>query len=50
VGSPILPPPDPDEATLEGARLVLEESLNQLTAEADRYFGQTVIEPADART
>lgn len=40
------PPPDADAATLEAARLELENELNAATQEADRRAGVEVIEPA----
>ncbi|TQV83445.1 lysophospholipid acyltransferase family protein [Denitrobaculum tricleocarpae] len=49
VGTPITVPKEPNEAELESLRLLLEARLNDITAQADRYFGQTAIEPADAR-
>ena len=45
-GEPIEVPSESDEAGLERLREELEERLNALTAEADRHFGQPVIEPA----
>ncbi len=45
-GEPILVPPEADAAELERLRLSLEESLNSLTAEADRHFGQALVPPA----
>ncbi len=48
-GEPILVAKDADEAEQEVCRQLLEERLNEMTAEADAYFGQSVIEPADAR-
>ena len=45
-GEPMQVPRDADAGTLEGLRLDLEERLNQLTAEADRHFGQPEIQPA----
>jgi len=45
-GEPIEVPRDADEAEVERLRLLLEDCLNALTAEADRSFGQTAIEPA----
>ncbi len=50
LGTPIEPPVSTDDEELENWRRTLEERLNVLTADADRHFGQTVIEPADART
>lgn len=49
-GTPIFVSTDADETELERCRQVLEKRLNDITAEADRYFGQPAIEPADART
>lgn len=46
VGEPLLVPPDLDDAGFETWRLRLEDSLNGLTAEADRRMGRTPIEPA----
>ncbi|MFQ5775326.1 MAG: lysophospholipid acyltransferase family protein [Kiloniellaceae bacterium] len=45
-GEPIEVPREADEADLERLRSLLEERLNALTAEADRHFGQPLIEPA----
>lgn len=45
-GEPLVVPRDADEAEIERLRLLLEDDLNTLTAEADRRFGQAVIEPA----
>ncbi len=47
---PIFVSKDADEDELERCRAVLETSLNAITLEADRYFGQPAVEPADART
>ena len=49
LGTPIRLPENSDDQALKSCSLVLEEQLNTLTAEADRYFGQTVVEPANAR-
>lgn len=49
-GPPMFVSKDADEIELEHCRAVLEARLNEITLEADRYFGQPVIEPADART
>ncbi|WP_282607523.1 lysophospholipid acyltransferase family protein [Pelagibius sp. Alg239-R121] len=49
VGDPITLTSNADDTELESCRQNLEESLNRLTAEADRHFGQITIEPADAR-
>ena len=46
-GSPLYVAADADDATMEDARLTLEERLNALTAEADRMVGAEPIEPAD---
>ena len=43
---PITVPREADEAELERLRLLLEERLNTLTAEADRRCGQTAVQPA----
>jgi len=45
-GDPIEVPRQADDAELERLRLRLEDSLNRLTAEADRRFGQPEILPA----
>lgn len=45
-GEPIRVPADADAAALEAFRLSLEETLNGLTAEAERRCGQTAVEPA----
>ncbi len=45
---PIAVPRQADDAELERLRLLLEERLNALTAEADRRCGQTAVEPAPA--
>lgn len=45
-GEPIEVPRDANQAELERLRGELEACLNALTAEADRHFGQPVIEPA----
>ena len=45
-GEPIAVPRDAAEAEIERLRRLLEERLNALTAEADRHFGQPLIEPA----
>lgn len=50
LGTPIVPATSTNEEEMERYRQLLEERLNALTAESDRYFGQTVVEPADART
>jgi len=48
-GQPIHVAADADEAALERARLLLEERLNALTADADRMVGAAPIEPAALR-
>ena len=48
-GQPIHVAADADEATMERSRLLLEERLNALTADADRMVGAAPIEPAAAR-
>ncbi len=48
-GEPIEVPAEADEAELERLRLLLEARLNELTTEADRRFGQPLIEPAAER-
>jgi lysophospholipid acyltransferase (LPLAT)-like uncharacterized protein len=45
-GDPIFVPADADAARLEAARLRIETSLNDLTAEADRLCGQSTIAAA----
>jgi lysophospholipid acyltransferase (LPLAT)-like uncharacterized protein len=45
-GEPIHVPRHADDAELERLRLLLEERLNGLTADADRRFGQVAIAPA----
>ncbi len=45
-GEPIQVPRDSDAAEAERLRLLLEDRLNNLTAEADRRFGQAAITPA----
>ena len=45
---PITVPREADDAELERLRLLLEERLNTLTAEADRRCGQATVEPAPA--
>jgi lysophospholipid acyltransferase (LPLAT)-like uncharacterized protein len=45
---PITVPREADDAELERLRLVLEDRLNALTAEADRRCGQSAVEPAPA--
>jgi lysophospholipid acyltransferase (LPLAT)-like uncharacterized protein len=45
-GEPIEVPREADETEVERLRLLLEDGLNALTAEADRDFGQAAIEPA----
>lgn len=48
-GAPIFVPKESDDTELERLRMLLEERLNLMTAEADRHFDQTAVEPADAR-
>ncbi len=48
-GEPIEVPRAADETEIERLRLMLEDRLNDLTAEADRRFGQAAIEPATDR-
>ncbi len=48
-GEPIHVPAKADDAELERLRLVLEERLNGLTAEADQHFGQPLVQPAAAQ-
>ncbi len=43
---PITVPREADDAELERLRLLLEERLNTLTAEADRRCGQATVKPA----
>jgi len=45
-GEPIEVPRQADDAELERLRLRLEDHLNDLTAEADRRFGQAMMAPA----
>lgn len=45
-GDAIFVPRDADAAALERARLVVEESLNAVTAEADRLAGHPPVPPA----
>lgn len=45
-GEPIMVPREADAAAIEAARRQLEDSLNAITAEADRRVGQAPIEPA----
>jgi|SRR5580658_3156074 lysophospholipid acyltransferase (LPLAT)-like uncharacterized protein len=45
-GEPILVAPDADAAAQEAARRLLEQRLNAITAEADRYCGRAPVEPA----
>ena len=47
-GEPIAVPKDADRAAMEACRATLEESLNALTAEADRACGLEPVEPAPA--
>ena len=46
-GAPLHVPQALDAEALERHRLELETRLNALTAEADRHFGQTEIQPAE---
>jgi len=46
-GDPIKVPHTSDKRKLEDARLRIEETLNELTAEADRLCGHDAIEPAE---
>ncbi len=48
-GEPIEVPRAAGGADMERLRLMLEDRLNEMTAEADRRFGQRAIEPATAR-
>lgn len=48
-GEPIAVPRDADDEAVEALRLRLEAALNELTAEADRHFGQSLVEPDDRR-
>ena len=50
IGEPIAVPADASEAELERLRRLLEDRLNAMTADADRRFGQSPVEPAAART
>jgi lysophospholipid acyltransferase (LPLAT)-like uncharacterized protein len=45
-GEPIRVARDADAAAMEAARLLLEERLNAITAEADRQCGRVPVEPA----
>lgn len=45
-GEPIHVPAEAGPAELEDLRILLEQRLNALTAEADRHFGQAEIPPA----
>ncbi|MBM3566096.1 MAG: DUF374 domain-containing protein [Alphaproteobacteria bacterium] len=45
-GEPIEVPRDADDAAIESARQRLEDSLNAVTAEADRLCGQPTVAPA----
>ena len=47
-GEPIEVARDADAAAVEAARRALEDSLNRVTAEADRLCGQAPVEPAPA--
>jgi lysophospholipid acyltransferase (LPLAT)-like uncharacterized protein len=46
IGTPISVPRDADDATIEAARLALEQALNELSADCDRRMGHAPIEPA----
>ena len=48
-GEPIEVPRAAGDADIERLRLMLEDRLNEMTAEADRRFGQRAIEPAAER-
>lgn len=48
-GEPINVPRDAGDDELDRLRLLLEDQLNALTAEADLHFGQSVVEPAEVR-
>lgn len=48
-GQPIHVAADADEAAMERSRLLLEERLNALTADADHMVGAAPIEPAAVR-
>ena len=45
-GEPITVARDADEATIEAARIALEESLNEITGRADAALGHPRIDPA----
>jgi lysophospholipid acyltransferase (LPLAT)-like uncharacterized protein len=47
-GEPIVVPRDADKQELERLRQLLEDRLNQVTAEADRRCGQVPVEPAES--
>ena len=47
-GDPIDVPRRADDATVEAARLLVEERLNAITAEADRLVGTEPVEPGPA--
>lgn len=47
-GEPLAVPRDAGPAELERLRLLLEQRLNRLTAEADRRLGRATVEPATA--
>jgi lysophospholipid acyltransferase (LPLAT)-like uncharacterized protein len=49
IGAPIRIPRNADAATIEAARLTLEQALNELSAECDRRMGHAPIEPAPLR-
>jgi lysophospholipid acyltransferase (LPLAT)-like uncharacterized protein len=49
-GAPMVIARDLDEAALDAARLALETTLNDLTAEADRLAGAEIVTPAPVLT
>jgi lysophospholipid acyltransferase (LPLAT)-like uncharacterized protein len=49
-GRPISVPRDADVGALEEARLAIEQSLNEITVEADRRMGQAPVAPAELGT
>jgi lysophospholipid acyltransferase (LPLAT)-like uncharacterized protein len=44
-GEPIAVPADLDEAGMESSRVLVEQRLNLITAEADRRMGQDIVSP-----
>ncbi|HWK46466.1 MAG TPA: lysophospholipid acyltransferase family protein [Stellaceae bacterium] len=48
-GEPLVVPADADATAQEAARSTLEQRLNALTAEADRWCGRQPVEPAPAQ-